>query len=116
MEAAAAQPNVSLSNMAAMPVEDRTTLRRGALLGLTVGAVLAVLLLINGFASGSEGMEGSAMIAWIIATPVSLLFAAFGFGDYASQWEVFISLAVPSNGALVGSVIAALRVVARRMF
>lgn len=84
----------------------KPTLLFGARWGVRVGVILAALLLLNGALYGWEALEGSAMIAWMLGVPVSVAFAALGFGDYASQWVAFISLVLPLNGALLGMLIA----------
>lgn len=79
------------------------TLRGAALAGLGVGAALALPLL--GFArfGGGESGEAAALLASVLAMPATLAFDALDWGHYATQWEAFIAVAVPANGALLGA-------------
>jgi len=79
-----------------------TPLPRSALAGLSVGAVVALALTGMSFGTSSEGREGIAILASLIAMPATLFFDALDWGHWASQWTAFIIVAIPANGAVLG--------------
>jgi hypothetical protein len=83
--------------------------KRGALIGLAVGAAAALLLLTLGGFSTSESMEGAMYLALPLSFPIGLAFLAVGVGDPANTWLTFIAMAIPLNFAAWGAVIGLVR-------
>jgi hypothetical protein len=82
---------------------------RGALVGFSIGGVLAFILMWRGNWGEGEAMELSMIAAYIIAQPLAIiLLQLFDWGPYAKHWVPFVVFVVPANSALLGATVGGL--------
>jgi hypothetical protein len=88
-----------------------------ALTGFCIGACIGIGLLYFGQDRfGTEAMEGSAMLGFLLSMPLSeLLSLCFDWGGYASQWAHFLAIVPAANGAMLGAIIGCAFVLFRRL-
>ena len=89
------------------------TLGRSTLVGAGLGVLVALPLLLLSLFGGGESDEAASILAGVVAMPTTFFFDWLDWGHYASQWNAFISTAVPLNGAVLGFVAGALTKVPR---
>ena len=82
----------------------RGAVARGALIGLSIGLLIALRLLwLGNWNDGGEAMEVAAIWASIAGFPLSGIAGLFGWGGRADQWMASIVLLVPANWTLLGA-------------
>jgi hypothetical protein len=95
----------------------RATVAWGAIIGLALGACLGGgLLFLGQDRFGSEAMEGSAILGFLVSLPLSaVLDLCFDWGGYADQWTLFLAVVPAANGALLGAATGVVVLLLRRL-
>lgn len=103
------EPNNKLGQPAKTFVSAPISLRRGAVAGLLFGLFVGIgLLLLGQFGSGTESMEGAAILAYILSLPLTLLCDLVGYSIPANHWEAFVVVAPSINGLFFGTAVVAI--------